>query len=122
MSSLAVALPLALDSRTGFKMITRIKDLIKQNLKMLILTNPGERVMDPGFGVGLKRYLFENFGQDTMAQIDNKIREQARIYMPAIQIQKIAFGRTDPDNNYLGVQIRYSIPSIGTSDLLELTT
>ena len=122
MSSLGVALPLALDSSTGFKMITRIKNLFKQNLKMLILTNPGERVMDPGFGVGLKRYLFENFGQDTMAQIDNKIREQVRIYMPAIQIQNIAFGRTDPDNNYLGVQIRYSIPSIGTSDLLELTT
>jgi|TARA_Y100000310_G_scaffold114691_1_gene113217 phage baseplate assembly protein W len=122
MSSLAVGLPLELGSVSGFKMITTIKGLFKQNLKMLILTIPGERVMEPRFGVGLKTYLFENFGQDAMAQIDNKIREQVRIYMPALKIQNIVFGNTDPDNNYLGIQITYSIPNIAATDLLELTT
>jgi len=121
MSSLAVALPLSISDSTGFKMIDDIKSLFKQNLKMLVLTNPGERVMEPRFGVGIKTFLFENFGQDTTAQIDNKIREQVRIYMPAIQIREILFANTDPDNNYLGIQIRYSIPNIGVSDLLELT-
>ena len=122
MSSLAVALPLALDSSTGFKMISDIKSLFKQNLKMLVLTKPGERVMEPRFGVGLETYLFENFGQETMAQIDHKIREQASIYMPGIKIQSITFGNTDADSNYLGIQISYSIPGIAVSDLLELTT
>jgi len=121
MSSLAVALPLQLNSGTGFNMITNIKKLFQQNLKMLILTNPGERVMDPSFGVGLKRYLFENFGLDTQAQIETKIREQTNIYIPAIRIEDIFFGNTDPDNNYLGIQIRYSIPNIRVSDLLEIT-
>jgi len=122
MSSLAVALPLALDSSTGFKMISDIKSLFKQNLKMLVLTKPGERVMEPRFGVGLETYLFENFGQETMSQIDHKIREQASIYMPGIKIQSITFGNTDADSNYLGIQISYSIPGIAVSDLLELTT
>jgi len=40
MSSLAVALPLTTDSIDGFVMIRSLKVLIKQNLKMLILTNP----------------------------------------------------------------------------------
>jgi len=122
MSSLAVALPLHIDSSTGFKMIKDLKHLFKQNLKMLVLTNPGERVMAPKFGVGVKSYLFENFGHDTMAQLDNKIREQVRIYIPALQIQEITFGVTDPDNNHLGLQIRYSIPGVGASDFLEITT
>ena len=30
----------------------------KQNFKNLLLTNPGERVMDTFFGVGLSRFLF----------------------------------------------------------------
>ena len=89
---------------------------------MLLLTSPGERVMEPKFGVGIKTFLFENFGIDTKARIESKIREQVRIYLPAVQIREINFGLTDPDNNHLGLQIRYSIPAIQVSDLLELTT
>mgnify|MGYP003354002300 CR=1 FL=1 len=33
---------------------------MKQNFKILLLTNPGERVHFPKFGVGLRNYLFEN--------------------------------------------------------------
>jgi|TARA_Y100000296_G_C5011564_1_gene175350 phage baseplate assembly protein W len=122
MASFGVALPLSLDTADGFVMLKDIRNLAKQNLKMLILTLPGERVMKPKFGVGLSRYLFENFGHDTMAQIESKIREQVSIYMPAIQIRSITFGNTDPDNNYLGIAIEYSIDSIGIADLLEITT
>jgi phage baseplate assembly protein W len=122
MASLGVALPLQIDSADGFRMLKKIKELAKQNFKMLILTNPGERVMEPNFGVGIKRYLFENFGQNTMAEIDSKIREQTGIYMPAVNIRNITFGNSDPDNNYLGLVIEYSIPNLGIEDLLELTT
>jgi|18_taG_2_1085343.scaffolds.fasta_scaffold13233_2 hypothetical protein len=122
MASYGVALPLQLDSADGFTMIKSIGSLARQNLKMLILTIPGERVMEPNFGVGLPMYLFENYGQNTMSQIDSKIREQVGIYMPAIEINNIDFGIIDPDSNYLGIAIEYSIPNIGITDLLELTT
>ena len=122
MASFGVALPLQTDSADGFAMVMNLNSLVKQNLKMLILTIPGERVMEPNFGVGLSRYLFENFGQNTMSQISSRIREQAGIYLPAVEIRNITFGTTDPDSNYLGIAIEYSIPSIGIADLLELTT
>ena len=51
MSSIAVRLPLTLDSADGFGMITAIRGAIKQNLKMLILTEPGERIMEPLLGL-----------------------------------------------------------------------
>ena len=122
MASFGVALPLQTDLADGFTMVKNLNTLVKQNLKMLILTIPGERVMEPNFGVGLSRYLFENFGQDTMSQISSRIREQAGIYLPAVEIRNITFGTVDPDSNYLGIAIEYSIPSIGIADLLELTT
>tara|TARA_Y100000310_G_C20111705_1_gene547418 strand:- start:91 stop:459 length:369 start_codon:yes stop_codon:yes gene_type:complete len=121
MNAFGVALPLQRDSADGFVMIKTIKTLIKQNLKMLLLTNPGERVMAPSFGVGIKQYLFQNFGHSTPADIENKIREQVKIYMPAINIQEISFGRTDPDSNTLGFSIVYSIPDINIKDFLEFT-
>jgi len=71
MSSLSVALPLRYSTTDGYQMNKTIKRLIKQNLKMLLLTNPGERVMDPTFGVGLSAYLFENFAEDVYAEIDS---------------------------------------------------
>ena len=33
---------------------------VKSNLLNVLLTEPGERVFKPNFGVGLRNYLFEN--------------------------------------------------------------
>lgn len=121
MASYAVKLPLAQDSADGYAMIKRLKTLVRQNLKMLILTNPGERVMEPDYGVGIRQFLFENFGNDVYARIDSRIREQVAQYMPAVQIQKLQFAGSDPDTNTLALYLEYSIPQIATSDLLEIT-
>tara|TARA_Y100000034_G_C6894493_1_gene412121 strand:+ start:269 stop:637 length:369 start_codon:yes stop_codon:yes gene_type:complete len=121
MASFGIALPLERDSDDGFMMLKNIKTLIKQNLKMLLLTNPGERVMVPDFGVGLNRYLFENYGQDVEGNINKKIREQVQIYLPVVKIGQISFASGDPDSNRLGVRISYSIPNIGAREILEFT-
>ena len=121
MSSFGVALPLVKDSSDGFRMLKKAKDVLRQNFKMLILTNPGERVMDPEFGVGIKQFLFENFGHGTYQQIDTKIRSQAATYIPSITIQEINFGESGIDAALLSMRITYIIPAIAESDLLEFT-
>jgi hypothetical protein len=121
MSSIAVRLPLSLDDTDGFGMLKRIREVIRQNLKMLILTNPGERIMDPEFGVGMKHFLFENFSDNVYQQIDNKIREQVRIYIPDVSIRQINFYLKEPDSNSVNFRMEYSIPSIAASDLIEFT-
>lgn len=121
MSSIAVRLPLSLDDTDGFGMLKRIREVIKQNLKMLILTEPGERIMDPRFGVGMKRFLFENFSDSVYSQIDSRIREQVRIYMPDVSIRQINFYLIDPDSNSVAFRMEYSIPSIAANDLIEFT-
>jgi phage baseplate assembly protein W len=121
MSSLAIALPLTKDSGDGYTSIKDIKSMIKQNFKMLILTVPGERVMVPEYGVGMKTYLFNQFNDNTYAEIDSKIREQVKTYMPFIKIQEIITNSQSQDMNLLGLSIRYSIPRFGVTDLLEIT-
>ena len=121
MSSLGVKLPLTRDTIDGFTMIKSFKRMVHQNFKMLLLTHPGERVMEPEFGVGIKKYLFENFNEGTFAKIERDILKQTRIYLPAIQILEISFGASDVDNNTLGLHIRYAIPNLNIQDLLEFT-
>lgn len=121
MSSLGLKTPITKDSGDGFTMLKTLPQVVRQNLKMLILTNPGERVMDPNFGVGIKKYLFSNFSESVPGQIKAKIKEQASIYMPGLIIQNIDFYNLDPDTNSINFRIVYYLPNIGTSDLIEFT-
>ena len=121
MASIAPKLPLTIDSVDGYTSIKRLKALIKQNFKMIILTNPGERVMQPEFGVGIKQFLFENFSQNVYTDIDVKIREQAATYLPVIRIINLEFAENSMDNNEISIRIEFSIPDIAERDLLQFT-
>jgi phage baseplate assembly protein W len=128
---LSPKLPLQIDQIDGYALTKNFKQVAQQNLKMLILTNPGERIMIPEFGVGIKTYLFENATQITFDTIEENIRQQVRVYLPYITIDNIRFLSERNDfvqagiepsslSNYLHMQIRYRVPSIFISDTLSL--
>ena len=121
MSSLGVKLPLTRKNADGHTMIRDFQTLVRQNFKMLILTAPGERVMEPEFGVGIRNYLFENFSNTVYVDIESQIRKQTAIFLPVITIREVAFDRSNPDANTLGIRIVYDLPDIGITDLLEFT-
>lgn len=120
-NSLGVRLPLATDAADGYGMIRDIRTMMKQNLKMLLLTIPGERVMQPDFGVGIITYLFNPFNNSVYSEIESKIKQQVNTYLPAVKISNIAFDSSEQDFNKLFISIAYSIPNINIRDLLEFT-
>jgi phage baseplate assembly protein W len=80
--SIGVAFPL--DDTNMFKGTRTLKEQVKSNLINVLLTKPGERVMEPNFGVGLKFYLFEqNINLDNLK---DKINDQINIYVPEISL------------------------------------
>lgn len=121
MSSLGISLPLTLDDAGGFTRIKTFNRLVKQNLKMLILTIPGERVMIPEYGVGLKKYLFSNYNPSIFGEIQQKISEQVAIYLPAVTIKDIQFNDSSPDQSLLSIRIVYSVPQLGIQDYMQVT-
>ena len=112
--------PLTPSSGTKYANNDSIEDLIKSNLKMLLLTNPGERVMYPEFGVGIKKFLFERFGTEVYAQIKHRINTQVASYLPPVTIRNIEFDKSKGDSNELGVRIEYSIASLGIADWIDV--
>jgi phage baseplate assembly protein W len=115
---LAVALPLESDTADGpYKLHKNLTDMAAQNLKMVILTSPGERVMIPEFGVGIRNFLFEPNNNDTRERIRNRIQVQVEKYLPYIELvslelykpQSALVGETE--DNGLVIRIKYSIPA-----------
>jgi phage baseplate assembly protein W len=101
-------------------MIDSLKTNVKQNLKMLLLTNPGERVFDPNFGVGIRQYLFEMVGQDDVyAEIDSKIKQQVALYMPYLKITRVQFNKDLSNENKINIKLVYSVPRISLFDELN---
>ena len=131
MPGLSPKLPLHIDQIDGYGLTKNFKQVAAQNLKMVVMTNPGERIMIPEFGVGIKTYLFENATSAVFENIEEKIRQQVRIYLPYMTIDAINFLSEKSDfseapiepsslSNYVHIQIKYRIPSIFISDTLLL--
>ena len=91
---------------------------------MLVLTNPGERVMDPEFGVGILSYHFENNNLLIQGRIESRIQEQVSKYMPHINLELIEFNsineNKDTSENFLGISIYYNVTGINIKDVLQI--
>ena len=117
---ISTKLPVRKSSINGFESIDTIQENIKQNLKMLLLTRPGERLMDPSFGVGVDTFLFENFTEATYSSIQQRTLRQVAIYMPQITIKNIFFDASQQDSGILNMRIQFNITPLGTTDVLDL--
>jgi phage baseplate assembly protein W len=124
MSNYSPKLPLLIDSSNGFENNQTILEVVHQNLKMILLTSPGERIMDPNFGVGLRRYLFEPNNEQTHYKIKAKIISQASEYLPYVKIEKVDFAHEVNDRNIssngLLVTLQFYIDSMGIGSSLSV--
>ena len=119
--------PLVYDSTDGpYQLNKNLKQTFSQNLKMLILTMPGERIMVPNFGVGLQGFLFEGVTEDTFSRISTRIQQQVSQFIPAINLTEITFSTSDEDSslklNEVRVSIKYDILPYNGSDELIITS
>jgi phage baseplate assembly protein W len=126
-SGISVSLPLTYDLVDGpFYLNKTAKEAIQQNLKNLVLTNPGERIMDPSFGVGLRTFLFEQINDETYTKIATKIRQQLVAYLPFINVNGIYFDdastNSDLGYNEIHLGISYNIAPLDINDTLSITT
>ena len=116
------AIPLNVDTAEGPYVLTKtFNENAKQNFKMLILTEKGEKLTDIDFGCGLKRFLFEPEGFVDDEEIKEEINEQVNLYAPYIAISDINIAVKE---HFLGIKIAYIIEPTNTrqEDIFEVTT
>lgn len=122
---LSPSLPLRVDEVDGpYALNKTIKQMAKQNLRVLFFTSPGERIWNIKFGVGLRRFLFEQNTAGTERAIKVRITNQINTYMPYIKIAGLDFlsARNVPELNEgaLLIKLSYVISPHGVADTIFL--
>ena len=93
--------------------VSRDESAIKQAIVNLLLTNKGERLMNPEYGSDIRRYLFEPLDYGTSALVKQNIVTTIGRFEPRISVQEIV-SRPDFENNGFEITMTYSI--VGTSN------
>ena len=127
MNGIGPELPLSRDRKYGtYSLISSYHEEVKQNFKNLLLTSPGERVMNPDFGGGMRQFLFEP-REHVIPQIRQRVENQVKKYMPFIEVKRIAFDtnrltESGLDSISLSVTIEYEVPSLNLLTNLVLSS
>ena len=118
----AVGVTFPFDGPAVFNSSYTTKDQVKSNLINLLLTSPGERLMNPEFGVGIRQYLFEQVIDKEF--LKNKITDGAQIYIPQIEIDDVFIKRenltTTPELHTVRISLYYKVLADRSTDAILL--
>ena len=82
---------------------------IRQAIMIIIGTAPGERVMRPEFGAGLKKMVFEPVNTTTLALVKNRVQLALTNWEPRIDVEEVKV-TTDPgERNKLLIDVTYRV-------------
>tara|TARA_Y100000114_G_scaffold156473_1_gene183758 strand:+ start:2856 stop:3221 length:366 start_codon:yes stop_codon:yes gene_type:complete len=102
--------PLKFNDTSGFENVEDIKQLISFHLKNLIFTFPGEKISDPDYGIGIEKYLFNNFDDGMFNALSNDILNAIVKYLSYLEVVNVLVSG-DPDLQTMNVKILYSLPN-----------
>jgi phage baseplate assembly protein W len=103
----------------GFNTTFNSNEQSRYNFINYLLTNHGERPLNPNFGANLRSFVFEQTEGDLMDSLDRAIRNAAESFFPRVLIRDIQIlsGR---DNNQVIITITFSIRSTNITDTINL--
>ncbi len=93
--------------------VSRDASAIKQAIVNLLLTNKGERLMNPNYGSDIRSYLFEPLDYGTASQITGNIKYSIDRWEPRISVLNVNAAPNFDDNGF-DVEMTYQIR--GTDD------
>ena len=108
--AIGITLPLQFANNT-FQQSFKTIDQAKSNIKNLLLTKKGERVLQPEFGSGLQELLFEQNVDDFEEKIEDSINTAIETWLPYVTIEEINIEATNElrDNNRVNISLKFRV-------------
>jgi len=113
--NIAIGVSLPFNGPGVFNSTYTTKDQIKSNLVNLLLTDIGERVMNPGFGCNLQRFLFEGITDSNLELLTENVANSIAIFIPEVTVKNI-IATPDTDYNLVSLTIEYVLNISQTPD------
>lgn len=99
--------------RAGVRMVSAEED-IRQSLVIVLATAPGERVMRPAFGAGIKQQVYESINETTITILKDTIKRAILFFEPRVVVEAITTDSTLALEGRLDFSIDYTIISTNT--------
>jgi phage baseplate assembly protein W len=115
----AIGVGLPFNKPGVFKSTFSTKDQTKSNIVNLLLTNKGERIMNPEFGADISYLLFEGMTDSNIANIQDKVTTAINNYIPQIIVDSVDVVY-DPTYYTINITINYRSIISGTSDQVNV--
>ena len=90
------------------RMVSEEED-IRESLTILLGTSPGERIMRPTYGCGIKSLVFENMNESVLTQIEEMIEQAVLFFEPRITLDRIEVNTDDIYNGVVKIHLVYTI-------------
>tara|TARA_R110002074_G_scaffold390748_1_gene574826 strand:- start:452 stop:829 length:378 start_codon:yes stop_codon:yes gene_type:complete len=97
-----------------------IVEVVKFQLKNLILTRPGEKISDADFGIGLSNFLFSQHTARVPA-IKSRILQQISRYCNYFDFLEVKVAISNKSDLQITVNIRFVITEFKVKDEIEVT-
>ena len=82
-------------------------DKVRQSIWIILETEPGERIMRPDFGCGLRRYLMKPNSSATRALIKRDVERALSSWEPRISVEQVSVEAGD-DPAMVMIHIQYN--------------
>ena len=89
-------------------------DAVKEDIKMLLTTQRGERLFQPFLGMDIRRFLFEQITDNTVIEIENDIVDTFQIWLPFVEIREIDITLPEKGKNQINIFIKFNIRNTPT--------
>ena len=106
---IGLALPFARGNSGLFRQTETTLEQAGHNIKNLLLTSKGERVMQPDFGSDLRSLLFEQAGDNINNDIKEAISDAMSNWLPYINISSVNVIENETNLNQMKVSIDFSL-------------
>ena len=87
------------------------EDAVKESIKNLILTDRGERLMQPDLGGDINALLFENITPAVLVLIQNQVRTTIELHEPRAELIDVV-ASSNIDDNVVRVNIQFYITNV----------
>jgi hypothetical protein len=110
-TAIGIILPIQRGSTGFFAQSYETIEQVKSNIQNLLLTKPGERLMQPNFGCPLYNLLFSQNTDDLEVRIQTAIQDSMAQWLPYVNIQEIYVEQTNDsiDQNIFKISIVFTV-------------
>lgn len=116
----AVGIDIPFSGQGVFNSTYQTKDSIKVNLINYLLTEKGERPLNPSFGSNIRQLLFQNINEEELEVVEETIKTDILRVFPNIVLTELnVFSNTD--SNLIEIFFKYAIKDQNVQDELLIT-